>query len=111
MTRQIVSIKVLPTKWNTYVYVNFDDGRFGTHTYDKREQKWIDSGLKAEELAEAKRLAVKDRKWTNWRRSPRSVAPAAYVRDTDGDARDDLEAMRHYVPPQTTERAPDDGAL
>ena len=62
---RIDNIKVLRTKFQTIVYVDFSDGRFGTHTY--ADGKWITKRMTVEELAEAARLAKKNGKWMNWK--------------------------------------------
>ncbi len=66
MTRKIQSIKTMSNKYEYTVYVNFDNGTYGTHTKNKETGKWFDGGLKADELAKAKSLALVDGKWTNW---------------------------------------------
>jgi len=72
MTRQIVNIK----KVGKTVYIDFDDGCFGIHSFDSKEKRWHDKGITPQELAEARRLSVKDGKWTNWRRPRRSEIPS-----------------------------------
>ena len=71
--RQITSIKI---QKNT-VYVNFDNGTFGTHSYNKESGKWTTAHLTAEELATTKKLSIKNGNYTNWqatRPQPRSNA-------------------------------------
>lgn len=65
--RNIQSVNVNVSKWSTTVYINFDNGRFGTHTKDAGAENWIDSGVSADELAQAKLVALKNHKWSNWR--------------------------------------------
>jgi len=67
MTRQITSIRTLSNKYELTVYVDFNNGTYGTHTKNKETGKWFDGGLKAEELTEAKKLALVNGKWTNWK--------------------------------------------
>lgn len=75
--RTISSIrKVGKTIGKTIIYVNFDNGTFGTRSFENG--KWFTGGLKDEELAEAKRLAVRDGKWTDYR------APRQQMQATDG---------------------------
>ena len=62
MARQITSIKI---QKNT-VYVNFDNGTFGTHTYNKESGKWITAHLTAEELTAVRKLSIKNGNYTNW---------------------------------------------
>lgn len=73
MTKQIKSIKTLNNKREFTVYVNFDNGTYGTHTKNKETGKWFDGGLKAEELTEAKKIALVNGKWTNWTRKSHSA--------------------------------------
>lgn len=82
MARKIESIKVLRNKYGTTVYVNFEGGRFGTHS--KENGKWTDNGLSAEELAEAKGAALVNGKWTDWSapKTPKTPKPAEYDRET-----------------------------
>lgn len=76
MTRNIQSIKV---QGNT-VYVNFDNGTFGTRSYENGA--WKNHRLSDEELVAAKKLAVKGGKWTNWT-APRQSTPRATGKSTD----------------------------
>lgn len=72
MTRKIQSINTLSNKYEFTVYVNFDNGTYGTHTKNKETGKWFDSGLSADELSEAKKLGLVDGKWTNYK-APRKA--------------------------------------
>lgn len=85
MTRKIQSINVKANKFSTTVYINFDNGRFGTHSKDTSAAKWIDSGLSADELTEAKRIALKDGKWTNWSAPRKSSTSTNFKRAEDED--------------------------
>ena len=76
MTREIESIKV---QGNT-VYVNFDNGTFGTRSYENGA--WKNHRLSDEELVAAKKLAVKGGKWTNWT-APRQSARCATGKSID----------------------------
>jgi len=98
MARKINNIKVLK---NT-VYIDFDDGTFGTHSF--YEGKWCDKGITADELSAARKLAIKDGKWTNWK-APRKinlqvVARAMEEEEADMEAqeqvrRDDAQRNRN----------------
>jgi len=87
MARRIDNIKVLK---NT-VYVDFSDGTFGMHFFE--DGKWHNSGIAPDELAAAKKLAVKNGKWTNWRaprqaprEAPREINPhARAIEEEDAD--------------------------
>ena len=86
MARRIDNIKVLK---NT-VYVDFSDGTFGMHFFE--DGKWHNSGIAPDELAAAKKLAVKNGKWTNWRaprqaprEAPREINPPPVTEEEDAD--------------------------
>jgi len=101
MDKKINSIKVQNSTWSVTIYVNFDNGKFGTHSKDRAEgAKWIDSGLSAEELAEAKRLALKDGKWTNYT-APRKQAVYTGKVENVEDIRDEIEEERKFRQPVT----------
>lgn len=90
MSRKIECVNV---KGKT-IYVNFDDGRFGTHSHE--DGKWFDSGLTADELNEAKRLALKSGKWTNYR-APRveTFTPSRFIgKDEEDLEQDDIRNFR-----------------
>lgn len=74
------SIQSINKKGNT-VYVNFDDGTFGTRSFS--DGKWTTHRISAEELAEAKRLAVRDGKWINYTARKSRVTPGFVVADEE----------------------------
>jgi len=86
MARKINNIKVLK---NT-VYIDFDDGTFGTHSF--YEGKWCDKGITADELSAARKLAIKDGKWTNWK-APRKINPQVVVARAMEEEEADMEAQ------------------
>jgi len=92
--RTIQSIKVITTKWNKNVYVNFDNSTFGTWTKNLETKKITVAHLTTEELAEAKRLALVETKpgvskWQDYRR-PTTVHNVSVsnrpLRDVEGAA-------------------------
>lgn len=95
MTRKINNIKVLKSKYGTTVYIDFDNGYFGTRHFENG--KWSSSGLTDEELAAAKKLAVVDGKWQNWkapRENTTSYTPRYHY--GEGDVIDDINAQREF---------------
>jgi len=81
------------------VYVNFDNGTFGTRTFENG--KWSNSGLSAEELVKAKHLAVRDGKWLDYR-APRNQAPVAARRTVQLDEEDAAnQSTRDFHQPAT----------
>jgi len=86
MTRRIDSVKVL----GSTIYINFHNGTFGVHFFE--DGKWRDSGIAPDELSEARRLALKNGKWTNWRaprqaprEAPREINPPPVTEEEDAD--------------------------
>lgn len=94
MAKQIKSIKTVASKFSFTVYVNFSDGTYGCHT--KENGKWFDGGLTTEQLAEAKKLGLKEGKWTNWSapKTGNQVSSGMTGSYDDEDARTDIEAQR-----------------
>lgn len=93
--RNITSVKVMNNKYATVVYVNFDNGQSGTRESDKSTGRWTTSGMTAEELAEAKSLAVVDGKWTNWTAPRKSTPRSTYTgKSTDQWAEGPLTTER-----------------
>jgi hypothetical protein len=76
--RKITSVKVLVNKYRTLVYVNFENGQSGTRETEAGSGKWTTSGLTTEELAEAKKVALVNGKWTNWT-TPRQTTRSGYT--------------------------------
>lgn len=108
MTRKIESIKVQSNKYGTTVYVNFEGGRFGTHVFENG--KWTDNRLSAEELAEAKKLAVVNKKWTNWTAPRQARCNGCSGKGTDqieegplSTARDEREVAAKMAAVRTSE--------
>lgn len=71
--RTIKSIKVLTSKYAINVYVNFDNDTYGMRIFE--DSKWRSYKLTDEELAEAKKLALVDKKWTNWQAPRKATSP------------------------------------
>ena len=103
MTRNIQSIKV---QGNT-VYVNFEDGTFGTRRCENGT--WKNHRLSDAELTAAKKLAVKGGKWTNWtapRQSARCATGKSIDQWTEGPLtteRDEREVAAKMVVTRTSE--------
>lgn len=74
MTRKIQSINTISNKYEFTVYVNFENGTFGTHTKNIETGKWFDSGLNADELKEAKKVGIVDGKWLKSWKAPRQAS-------------------------------------
>lgn len=108
--RKITSVKVLVNKYRTLVYVNFDNGQSGTRESEAGTGKWTTNGLSAEELVEAKKVALVNGKWTNWT-TPRQATRSGYTgRNTDQwaegpltTARDEREVAAKMVTVRTSE--------
>lgn len=102
MDRNIVNIKTQRTNSNFIVYIDFDNGTFATHSKDMNTGKWYDSRtLTANELNTAKKLAIKDGKWTNWKAPrPQSYSTVKqgnedYEHPLTGKEINDLEAINN----------------
>ena len=70
--RTLQSVKA--TKYT--IYFNFDNGRFGTRSYEAG--KWTNAGISDEELKAARKVAFDNetKKWKSWRK-PAGLIPAA----------------------------------
>ncbi len=109
--RTIHSVKVLVNKFSTTVYVNFTDGTSGVRSSDAGSGKWTTSGMTAEELAEAKKLALVNGKWTNYAAPRKPVTRSNYTgRNTDQWAegpltteRDEREVAAKMISVRTSE--------
>lgn len=103
MMRTITNIKVIANKYGKTVYVDFDNGYFGTWYKDAQTKRIAVKGLSDEELAEAKRLAMVDRRWQNWRRPCVATGAIDYRRsDSEEDnapiTPDEMEMIRRNQP-------------
>lgn len=105
MTRNIQSINPF-TK--TLVYINFSNGTFGIRKFE--DGKWTNVNLSDAELAAAKKLAVKDGKWTKWvaprNTTPRSTASTSTNVWAEGPLtteRDEREVSAKMVATRTSE--------
>ena len=98
-TRTIANIKpTVSRNGNATIYIDFSDGKFGTHSKYQGDTKWTDGGLTAEELAEAKRLALKNGKWTTWKAPrPEYINSARSIDPEPRNSREETEAERLEV--------------
>lgn len=89
------------------VYVNFDNGTFGTRTL--QDGTWTNCKLSTEELSEARRLALRDGKWTSYR-APRNTTPAHVYpvrldeEDLAAEAERDFHQPITFASPSDTEQ-------
>jgi hypothetical protein len=108
--RTIHSVKVLVNKYSTTVYVNFDNGQSGVRSSDAGSGKWTTVGMTTEELAEAKKLALVNGKWTNYT-APRQATRSGYTGRSTSQwaegplttARDEREVAAKMVTVRTSE--------
>ena len=109
--RTVNSVKVLVNKFSTIVYVNFVDGTSGVRSSEAGSGKWTTSGITAEELAEAKKLALVNGKWTNYAAPRKPAVRSTHTgRSTDQWAegpltteRDEREVAAKMVSVRTSE--------
>jgi hypothetical protein len=108
--RGINSVKVMVNKYRTLVYVNFDNGQSGTRESEAGTGKWTTNGLSAEEVAEAKKVALVNGKWTNYT-APRQATRSGYTGRSTSQwaegplttARDEREVAAKMVTVRTSE--------
>jgi len=98
---EIESIFTNRTEKYYYVNVNFVNGTCGTHAKKMDTGVWYDTNLTSLEISVAKKLALVDGKWTNYRKSV-VVVTKVLKRDQDDEVLADIEAERFYNTPRIT---------
>jgi hypothetical protein len=80
-----------------FVNVNFSNGTCGTHAKNLATGVWLDTNLTALELASAKKLALVEGKWTNYRKQ--IVIDTSKIESLeDDDVLGDIEAAKKFKP-------------
>mgnify|MGYP001168648226 CR=1 FL=1 len=85
-----------------FVNVNFSNGTCGTHAKNLATGAWSDTNLTAFEVASAKKHALVDGKWTNYRKQI-VVDTSSMKSIEDDDVLGDIEAAKNFKPATTVE--------
>jgi hypothetical protein len=108
--RTIQSIRTLRNSRNIITYVNFENNYFGTITKNRETGERTTFRLTDEEVAEAKRLAYRDGKWTDYRRPTQPkpvVGNSKRIADVegpdDGSMTAEEESATYYREPNPNE--------